>query len=172
MSTHRWDLDRDAAERLLRGEPGDPGTPAEPLGRLLATASAPAQEGELAGEDAAVAAFTAAQLPVKRAGGIPLARILTAKAAALSLAVTTAGGVALAAGTGTLPMGPLDNDPVTTVSPNPRPVSKPPSTQPTGKASPPANGGVQPSGLVALCRTYASGNAAHRAGLLRSAAYS
>ncbi|MFI0450526.1 hypothetical protein [Actinomadura sp. 6N118] len=178
MNTDRWELDRDAAERLLRGEPGDPGTPAEPLGRLLATATTSAQERELAGEDAAVAAFTAAfattQLPVKRARRIPLTRILTAKAAALSLAVTAAGGVALAAGTGSLPMGPLDNDPVNTVSPTPRPVSKSPSTQPTGPnaSQPPANGGDQPSGLAALCRTYASGNAAHRAALLRSAAYS
>ncbi|KAB2341897.1 hypothetical protein [Actinomadura rudentiformis] len=193
MSTDRWELDRDAAERLLRGEPGDPGTPAEPLGQLLAAASTPAQERELAGEDAAVAAFTAAAataaatatatsaaagtgtapLTAKRAHRIPLSRILTAKIAALSLAVTAAGGVALAAGTGTLPMGPLDNDPVTTVSPSPHPVSKTPSTGPSGTRTspPPANGGVQPSALAALCRKYASVSAAQRAAALRSAAY-
>ncbi|MFG1999360.1 hypothetical protein ACGFNU_09470 [Spirillospora sp. NPDC048911] len=175
MSTDHWDLDRAAAERLLRGEPGDSGTPAEPLGRVLAAASAPARGPELAGEESAVAAFTAAAaapLPKKRGRGLPLTRILTAKIAALSLAVTAAGGVALAAGTGALPMGPLDGDPDTTVSPG-RPVSKSPSAEPSGgQTSPrPTHGANQPSALSGLCRSYASGDSAHRAEALRSAAY-
>lgn len=60
MSTYPRKINRAAAERLLNGEPADPRLPRDPLAVLLAYAAAPAQEGELAGEEAAVAAFRGA----------------------------------------------------------------------------------------------------------------
>ncbi|GAA2574407.1 hypothetical protein SMC26_36465 [Actinomadura fulvescens] len=172
MSTDRWELDQDAAERLLRGERVDPGSPAGPLAHVLAAASTSGRQSELIGEDAAVAAFLAADPAPKRTRGLPLARLLTAKIAALSLA-TAAGGVALAAGTGALPMGPLGKGPTTTLSPV-KPVTKSPSAEPYGQneTSPPRTSGAHGGPLSQLCRSYSSGNAAHRAETLRSSAYS
>jgi hypothetical protein len=98
-------IDQFTAQRLLRGETADP----DRLAELLATAAAPAARGELAGEEAAVAAFREAHLgPVvqlRRQSVIKtaLAKLLTLKVAAAALTVTAAGGVALAAGTGNLP---------------------------------------------------------------------
>src|SRR5436305_3499657 len=94
---------RGTAEQLLQGAPVP--TP-EPLTRLLASAAAPPQPGELAREEAAVAAFHAARLaPVaaSRRGQMvtpPLARFLTTKIAALALVICTTGGIALAATVG------------------------------------------------------------------------
>ena len=88
------------AEQLLQGAP----VPVpDPLARLLASAAAPPQPGELAREEAAVAAFHAARLaPVaaSRRGQMvtpPPARFLTTKVAALALVICTTGGIALAA---------------------------------------------------------------------------
>ena len=83
-----------------------PQTPA--LHELLQAAAAPALPGELRGEAAALAAFRAAHRPVTETRSVPfmnrMTRVLTVKAAALTIAVTGMGGVALAAGTGTLPV--------------------------------------------------------------------
>ena len=91
---------RGTAEQLLQGTP----VPVpDPLDRLLASAAAPPQPGELAREDMAVAAFHAARLaPVtaSRRGQMvtpPLARFRTTKIAALALVICTRGGIALAA---------------------------------------------------------------------------
>src|SRR5690349_19730895 len=102
---------RGTAEQLLQGAP----VPApEPLTRLLASAAAPPQPGELAREEAAVAAFHAARLaPVAapRRGQMvtpPLARFLTTKVAAIALVICTTGGIALAATVGGgSPQGPV-----------------------------------------------------------------
>ncbi|MFF7637587.1 hypothetical protein ACFZB9_31255 [Kitasatospora sp. NPDC008050] len=125
MSTNRSRrIDRDAAEHLLAGaadvSPGGPGA----LSGLLAAAAAPATADELAGEEAAVAAFreaarltsysSAAQPATKPSRSRPMAacvpqgfrvpaRFLGAKAVVAALAVTAIGGVAVAAGTGHLP---------------------------------------------------------------------
>jgi hypothetical protein len=107
MSAHRSRrFDRRAAEQLLSGEPVT-GSPA--LNDLLAAAAAPARDGEVAGEHAAVAAFRAARfepVPQRRRGSMiktVLAKLLTAKIAAAAAAVAVAaGGVAVAA-TGYLP---------------------------------------------------------------------
>ncbi|MCC9305565.1 hypothetical protein LN042_00275 [Kitasatospora sp. RB6PN24] len=121
MSTNRSRrIDRDVAEQLLGGEAvgtvGGPGA----LSRMLAAAAAPATERELAGEEAAVAAFreaarlapTRSSVPPRRsrpmAECVPArprvaARFLGARAAVAALAVTALGGVAVAAGTGHLP---------------------------------------------------------------------
>ncbi|MFG2135583.1 hypothetical protein [Streptomyces sp. NPDC048650] len=123
-------LDKDAAERLLRGDPvGAPdGDGARRLQQLLDTAAAvgagPAPSTELPGEAAAMAAFrrsqhasgirprrrvTADRIPTvhaTRPGGTSersrLARPFR-RGFAVALAVCAIGGVAVAAGTGVLP---------------------------------------------------------------------
>ena len=76
---------------------------------LIDAAKVPARPGELAGEEALMAAFRthAARPPVDRQSlKGTLARLLTIKVGALCAAVLSVGGVAVAASTGTLP-GPL-----------------------------------------------------------------
>ena len=112
MSTrHPSRIHREAAEQLLDGaaRPGaHPGADQDRLARVLAAAAAPGREAELGGEAMAVAAFEAHHLaPVvtpRREQMIksPLAKLLTAKVVAASLAAFATGGVALAAGTGVI----------------------------------------------------------------------
>ncbi|WP_052707397.1 hypothetical protein [Streptomyces rubellomurinus] len=126
MSTNRpRRIDRDTAEQLLGGAVGGPsagqgasltgpdGGPGQ-LARVLAAAAAPATAGELAGEEAALAAFREARLaphpvtttaPVRRRpmATATLARAFSTKAAAAVLGATALCGVAVAAGTGNLP---------------------------------------------------------------------
>ncbi|MFD8756371.1 hypothetical protein ACFV0O_36140 [Kitasatospora sp. NPDC059577] len=126
MSTNRSRrIDRDAAEQLLGGAVAAPsagqdasltgpdGGPGQ-LARVLAAAAAPATAGELAGEEAALAAFREASLtpepvvtPVRRRSmaTAALARAFSTKAAAAVLGATALCGVAVAAGTGNLPSG-------------------------------------------------------------------
>ncbi|MFD0731556.1 hypothetical protein [Planotetraspora mira] len=165
MSTHRSHrIDRFTAERLLRGETAGP----DQLAKLLAAAAAPAERGELAGEEAAVAAFREAHLvpalqPRKRSMiKTALLKFVTLKVAAAALSATAVGGVALAAGTGHLPesLG------------GPAPSVRPTATHDTGKA--PTAGDKHPSAssssssssspspspspsLVGLCRAYQAG---------------
>ncbi|MGI5205543.1 hypothetical protein ACQEU6_28680 [Spirillospora sp. CA-108201] len=87
-------LDPRAAERLLDGSGGH----AELRG-LLAAASAPGLPRELAGEDAAVAAFLAAPRPARRSRAAVLRRFLTVKViAVVGGSVLLSGGVAFATG--------------------------------------------------------------------------
>lgn len=87
-------LDPRAAERLLDGGGGD----AE-LRALLAAASAPGRPRELAGEDAAVAAFLAAPRPARTSRAAVLRRFLTAKViAVVGGSILLSGGVAFATG--------------------------------------------------------------------------
>ncbi|MEU9042450.1 MULTISPECIES: hypothetical protein [unclassified Kitasatospora] len=124
MSTNRSRrIDRDTAEQLLGGAVAAPsagqeasltgpdGGPGQ-LARVLAAAAAPATAGELAGEEAALAAFREASLtpdpvvtPVRRRSmaTAALARAFSTKAAAAVLGATALCGVAVAAGTGNLP---------------------------------------------------------------------
>ncbi|MEU3504598.1 hypothetical protein ABZ726_29010 [Streptomyces hundungensis] len=129
---HEW-LDRDAAERLLRGEgiePGDERARAE-AARLSALLSslAPAEPAttELPGEEAALAAFRKARpdhAPGDREalGVVRVGRVAPSPRAprrrrfapvrlglAAALACCALGGVAVAAGTGVLP-GPFASD--------------------------------------------------------------
>ncbi len=82
--------------------------PSERLAELLQAAAAPASPADMRGEAAALAAFRAARREVHDPRSVPfmnrVARVLTVKAAALTIAVTGMGGVALAAGTGALPV--------------------------------------------------------------------
>ncbi|MDH6704875.1 hypothetical protein P3T27_001578 [Kitasatospora sp. MAA19] len=125
MSTNRSRrIDRDAAEHLLGGAVGGPpagqdasltGPDDGPgqLARVLAAAAAPATARELAGEEAALAAFREARLtsdplvtaPVRRRSmaTAALARAFSTKATAAVLGATALCGVAVAAGTGNLP---------------------------------------------------------------------
>ncbi|GAA4964008.1 hypothetical protein [Actinoplanes utahensis] len=148
MSTpEEWPMDRTTAESLLRGD-----RTGHPLDRVLAAASAPAGDRELAGEAAAMAAFrAAAQTPARRrpsAVRSALAKLLTLKVAAVAFATTaTIGGVSLAANTSTLsgPAG-VAEPPVTVSRPaQPRPSTPAPSrTRPS--ASRPASTPASPSG--------------------------
>lgn len=124
MSTNRSRrIDRDAAEQLLGGAVGGPSDgqdasltgPDGPgrLARVLAAAAAPATTAELAGEEAALTAFREASLtpdpvvtPVRRRSmaTAALARAFSTKAAAAVLGATVLCGVAVAAGTGNLPV--------------------------------------------------------------------
>ncbi|MEV0659769.1 hypothetical protein ACIBI3_04210 [Actinomadura luteofluorescens] len=87
-------LDPRAAERLLDGAGGH----AE-LRALLTAASAPGRPRELAGEDAAVAAFLAAPRPARSSRAAALRRFLTAKViAVVGGSILLSGGVAFATG--------------------------------------------------------------------------
>ncbi|MFA1540318.1 hypothetical protein [Actinomadura monticuli] len=151
-------LDRRAADRLLDGAggPAPPGTPPDgQLRALLASAAAPGRAGELAGEDAAVAAFRAAPAPARTSRLAVLRRFLTAKVIALvGGSILLTGGVAYATGhfPGQSPApapapthgrhgGGGDSSPATEYPP-PRRSGSPPSPSPTasgqhGKSSAP-----------------------------------
>ncbi|MFE6866900.1 hypothetical protein ACFVFS_10105 [Kitasatospora sp. NPDC057692] len=141
MSTNRSRrIDRDTAEQLLAGAVGGPSAgrdasltgpdgntghtgplrpgdgPEKRVARVLAAAAAPAARGELAREEAALAAFREARLapapavpaapaPVRRRSmaTAALTRAFSTKAVAVVLGATALGGVAVAAGTGNLP---------------------------------------------------------------------
>jgi hypothetical protein len=95
---------------MLRGAPVEAGAGPDHLADLLAAAAAPARDGELDGEEAAVAAFRVAPLaPVTQPRREPmskllLAKLLTVKVAATALGAVAVGGVAVAASTGGLPL--------------------------------------------------------------------
>jgi hypothetical protein len=109
---HSRGISRAAAERLLDGHAvpdhdAAPGT--DQLTRVLAAAAAPTRDGELAGEQMAMAAFAANHLATSVTPATPqkehtsmLAKIFTAKVLFSSLAAFATGGVALAASTGAL----------------------------------------------------------------------
>ncbi|MFE9405508.1 hypothetical protein ACFYNY_27840 [Streptomyces sp. NPDC006530] len=161
---HEW-LDRDAAERLLRGEgiePGDERARAE-AARLSALLSslAPAEQAtaELPGEEAALAAFRKARpdnAPGDRGalGVVRVGRVTPSRPAprrrrfapvrlglAAALACCALGGVAVAAGTGVLP-GPFafdeqDPTPASTVSAEATPGPTADSASPSQPAASP-----------------------------------
>lgn len=163
MSTHegpRW-IDRATAERLLRG-----GTDARDAGHhrlagVLAAAAERHQDGPVAGEPAAMAAFRAARLnPDSRPQRqsmikTALAKVLTVKIAAVCAGVLGVGGVAVAATSGAVP-GPLHfGGPSPSDSPRPKP-------KPTGTPSPRPSHTAAPPGLVWLCHDYIGKDRDHR----------
>ena len=109
MSTRRpYRVTRLDAERLLGGDPGDPQAGPESLARLLTAAgSVMVPDGEIPGEEAAVAAFRHAHLvppaqPRRRQMlKTALAKALTVKIAAAACAAMAVGGVSYAVGSGT-----------------------------------------------------------------------
>ena len=96
---HAGPLDEDAAERLLDGADGHPR-----LHALLSAAAAPARPDELAGEDAAVAAFRAAPRTAHGSRAATLRRLLPVKIlVAIGGSLILTGGAAYATMTGRLP---------------------------------------------------------------------
>ncbi|MFC5750275.1 hypothetical protein [Actinomadura rugatobispora] len=160
MNTYGHGLDRDAAERLLDGGPGDPRSGSGALAGVLAAASAPARAGELAGEDAAVSAFQVATVrrsAAARRRGSVFVRLVPLKIAAVVLGTATAAsGMVLAGGAMGLPVGPLSSGrespppsiPLDRSTSTARPDSEPHAK--SGTASPKSS---RPA-LVNLCRVY------------------
>jgi len=166
MSSYRSrGVDRHAAEQLLAGAPAATDAPG-PLAAALHAASAPAHPEELAGEQAALAAFRdAADLDPVPAPPRPsmlksaLAKLLTVKALIIVAAAGSA-GIVLAATGGALP-GPWSGTP-----------ADPPSVQRSTSTSVPVSASVIPTGqpsdggrsadagsdpapsMVGLCRAY------------------
>lgn len=152
MSTQRRSrIDRGTAERLLAGAAAKPQDGLIVL--LLAGMRARAHPDELVGENAALAAFRAANLgPVRQPRRRSmLAKLLTLKAAAAAaVAITATGGVALAASAGVLP-NPMSDGGAPAAKPSAHATGKPSTTgkEKAGSAAP------SPS-LVGLCRAYAA----------------
>ncbi|WP_433549729.1 hypothetical protein ACQP08_16985 [Micromonospora zamorensis] len=165
--------------------------PAEPVARLLAAAAGPGLPRELAGEDAAVAAFRAARAdPAPSAPHRPRGRRLTAGAAAWigAVAVTATAGAAFAAvsqdwvpdpgapeptrtsptpGQGSPRSGEPSRSPSSTGTPSPRPPS--PGT-PSAPGAPPAH--TAPGGsLHGLCRAWLAKKPDQRDKALRTPAF-
>jgi hypothetical protein len=182
-------IDRVTAEQLLRGVPVDAsdgvrgGGVERRLAGVLAAAAAPVRVGELAGEEAAVAAFREARLgpavESRRQSMIQsaLAKLLTVKVAALTIGFTALGGVALAAGTGTLPT-PLDKGPSAHPTSSPSagsregaggPESPRPSPSLKGKGA--GSKGTPSPSMVGLCRAYAAKPVGARGKALESPAF-
>ncbi|WKU06519.1 hypothetical protein [Micromonospora sp. HUAS LYJ1] len=182
------------AERLL--DPTGPDAPPptdDPLTRLLAAAAAPARPGELAGEQAALAAFRAARgaaAPGPAPAGRRRPRLTTGVVAWIAgLAATATAGVAFAAVTLDRPAerapGPVPSATATaTVRPSPHrsepqrhsPSRRPGGTAPDGGPSappgPPGHGGPQNAGkLVGQCRAYLAKPPPQRAKALTKPGY-
>ncbi|MGI8334717.1 hypothetical protein ACRYCC_32600 [Actinomadura scrupuli] len=167
MSEHRpRKIDRETAERLLRGGSALPPDGSEALAGLLAAAAAPAQAGELAGESAALAAFwetsrSASSSQVRPGFRSTVARFLTVKAAAAAVALTAFGGAALAAGAGALPAPLTDSDPAAhrqsahRTSKPAAPIAPLVSPHPVGSPEPTQTAAPAPN-MAKLCSSYLS----------------
>ncbi|XTZ17527.1 hypothetical protein ACQSSU_09250 [Micromonospora echinospora] len=174
--------DEQTAERLLDtvATAGvDP--PDEPVARLLAAAAASARPGELAGEDAALAAFRAAR--TQRPAPVPPPRPRrTARAVAwlAGLTVVATAGVAVA----TVHLHRSDPPPTPPAPTTPAPA--PPETAPTPTRTPSAATGTtaapsgaqprrstspRPAAQRGLCTAYLATSAGQRAKALRTPAF-
>lgn len=171
MSTHRPRLSRRSASRILDDPQARSG---DSLSALLAAASAPAQAGELTGEEQALARFQAGA-PVPSAAPRARRRVAAPVAALGALGLLVAGGgLAVAASQGALhvPFDGHDNRsdkaPSAPASTNPgldrtgTPTSAAPSGEASDGATPSSthapNGSPSPS-LEGLCRAFQAGAA-------------
>ena len=132
----------------------------ERLDAVLRAAAAPAHPGELAGEEAAVAAFRAAAA-VETAPSRPsvirtvLAKVLTVKAV-IVLAVGGSAGIVLAASGGVLP-APWSATPQAPPAPVPLTTTTPaPSAEPEHRTTLPGPSTQEPS-VAELCAVYEAG---------------
>jgi hypothetical protein len=188
-------IDRRTAEQLLSGAPHpEYAAGSDPLSDLLAAAAAPAREGELAGEQLALAAFRDARLadaPQPRRESM-LAKVLTVKVAVIAATVVAAGGVAVAAVTNNLPGQNGDPGRVSATSsvestseqshgpdksgehgkPTDKDKPKGNENKPEGKDNN-GNGDASPSpSLVGLCNAYTSGQKSEHGKALENPAFS
>ncbi|MCW2638279.1 MAG: hypothetical protein JWP76_585 [Dactylosporangium sp.] len=175
MSTHNpRRIDRRTAEHLLGQAPMGLRNAHPPLAALLTAAAVPGRAGELAREQASVAAFRTAHLhpaPQPRRLSVLKAvvmKVLTVKALAV-LGVAAGGGVALAASTGTLPNPLAQPARVTSLGLSTAPAQaeqsreahNPGSTEASKNAKDAKDSDVSkaPSpSLVGLCHAYSAGN--------------
>jgi hypothetical protein len=174
-----------SAEGLLAGRPVPAGGSAgqQAVARLLAVASGPASERELAGQAAAVAAFvqvttgraTGSSRPVRTAARRSLlASVLSARLASAGLAVGAAaiGGLAAAAFAGALPASiqHLAHDAIgAPAPPHNGQAASPAAAAPSGS---PVRSGSAAAGKAGhrLCAAYAAAKA-HGSAAVRSAAF-
>src|SRR5262245_21338457 len=171
MSEHRQRIDAITAEYLVRGA-RDATHGSDPLAQLLAAAATPARPDELAGEEAAVMAFRAANLarpPQSRRRSMlstTLAKVATVKAAVAVVAVS-GGGIALAAGSGYLPGVSGSNHhptarPDTSATAGHHPTRSPGSAAPAGSSASASHRSAAPNGtpspnLRGLCTAFTAG---------------
>ncbi|MEV1320720.1 hypothetical protein AB0J14_32105 [Micromonospora arborensis] len=186
---------RAASEQARRAAPPASGAPAEPVAGLLAAAAGPTRPGELAGEEAALAAFRAARAdPAPTVPPRPRRRRLTTGAVAWigAVAATATAGAAFAAVT-TRDWAP---DPVPPAPPGTSPTSDKGATtpgEPSRSASPgapspgtpsdvPPSPGTPPPGtppahtpaegqLQGLCRGWQAKKPEQRERALRTVAF-
>jgi hypothetical protein len=157
-----------AAEDLLSG--AHVATPHTRLAATLRAAAGPTRPGELAGRQAAMAAFQRAwahpaESPQRRSiVRTALLKLLTFKAAVVAAVVIGTGGVALAAGTGALPNPLNDHHSVPSASGTPQPDGR------TDASQHPGNGDPSPS-LVGLCHAYVAGAGSDHGKALDSPAF-
>ncbi len=160
MSSHRSPrASRQDIEQMLDGAPARADA-TRPLAALLHAATAPAHPKELAGEQAALAAFEAAQLdpvPIPRRQNVlksTLAKILTVKAAIILAAAAGTTGVVLASTSGALTStdGPSQQRPAhprATHSPTHPSAGTPRSGDQEGKS-----GDAPSPSMAGLCQAY------------------
>jgi hypothetical protein len=151
-------MDRDAAEHLVAGEG------VGPVAALLRAAAAPVYRYELAGEEAAVAAFRMAATGTAAPGRKPVFRKAVVKAltvkAAVVLVIAGSTGIVLAANDGALPM-PWSNDPGGPPAPTGTTGTTATSATPPARSSSgahPSDGRQPPAApdpaIVGLCEAY------------------
>ncbi|GLY22101.1 hypothetical protein [Micromonospora sp. NBRC 101691] len=172
----------ETAERLLdTAATAGVDPPDEPVARLLAAAAASARPGELAGEEAALAAFRAAR--TQRPAPVPPPpprRTARAVAWLAGLTVAATAGVAVA----TVDLHRSDPPPAPPAPTTPAPA--PPETVPTPTRTPSAATGTtappsgeqprrstspRPAGHRGLCNAYLTKSAGQRAKALRTPAF-
>ncbi|RZU76411.1 hypothetical protein EV384_5066 [Micromonospora kangleipakensis] len=194
MSFRRSDgpADRAESERLLDAarDARPPAADADPLRHLLAAAAAPANPGELSGEEQALAAFRAARAaPAPAPARAPGRRRLRAGAVAwvAGLAATATAGVAFAAVSLDAPEEPTPPPAPTTPGGGDSSPSPTRGADPTG-SDPGAPGATAPSGapgttgtgpgrsagtakLTGLCRAYLARSTEQRAQALETPAF-
>ncbi|MDZ5442969.1 hypothetical protein U2F26_09500 [Micromonospora sp. 4G57] len=197
MSSRRSDgpADRAESERLLdAARDGRPPADADPLRHLLAAAAAPANPGELSGEEQAMTAFRAARVaPAFAPAPAPRRRRLRVGAAAwvAGLAATATAGVAFAAVSLDRPEQPTSPPAPTTPgssssgvdgSPSPTRGADPTGSSPgtpasTGPSVAPGTTGAGPgrpattAQLTGLCRSYLAKSPEQRAKALETPSF-
>jgi hypothetical protein len=156
------------SERLLAG--GSVDDRYLPLAAVLAASARPARPAELIGLHQAVVGFRSAQLhpvPIPRRQSVvktALLKLLTVKAAVVTTLAIGAGGVALAATTGTLP-NPLNNHA------NPAASSARSSLGPAGSTGSHDPGASPSPSLVGLCHAFTAGAGAEHGKALENPAF-